>query len=274
MSCHDGPFRSRWPPVTISVVVPAERFTGHRHAPGHRGVFPERDRENHTRELCEHLDTDLVATDPFWVRLVSDERLLDIAELFVGPDIALFASHYISKPPFSGKPVLWHQDGAYWPLEPMHVVTLWLAVDESTAENGCMRVIPGSHHENLHELRQCDDIESVLGSESAVTVDESKAVDLVLSPGDVEVHHPNIMHGSNANTSPRRRCGLTIRYIPTSTRITSEEQPFVSALLLRGEPGVNVYQPVPTYVAGEHMPFTSAENLARRATTGDTGLPA
>ncbi|MFI7705122.1 phytanoyl-CoA dioxygenase family protein [Nonomuraea sp. NPDC049480] len=212
--------------------------------------------------LGEDLATELVAGDPFWVRLVSDDRLLDIAELFVGPDIALFASHYISKPPFSGMPVLWHQDGAYWPLEPMRVVTLWLAVDESTPENGCLRVIPGSHKDALHELRQRDDIDNVLGSESAVTVDESRAVDLVLSPGDVEVHHPNILHGSNANTSPRRRCGLTIRYIPTSTRITSEQQPFVSALLLRGDPGVNVYQPFPSYVAGEHMPFAGAEKQA------------
>ncbi|MEU4223625.1 phytanoyl-CoA dioxygenase family protein [Nonomuraea sp. NPDC026600] len=206
----------------------------------------------------EDLGTELVAGDPFWVRLVGDDRLLDIAELFLGPDLALFASHYISKPPFSGKAVLWHQDGAYWPLEPMRVITLWLAVDESTPENGCMRVIPGSHREALHELRQRDDIENVLGSESAVTVDESKAVDLVLSPGDVEVHHPNILHASNANTSPKRRCGLTIRYIPTSTRITGDEQPFVSALLLRGRPGANVYQPFPTYVEGEHLPFSGA----------------
>ncbi|MGN9843293.1 phytanoyl-CoA dioxygenase family protein [Nonomuraea sp. H19] len=216
----------------------------------------------HPDRLGEDLGTELVAGDPFWVRLVSDDRLLDLAQLFVGPDIALFASHYISKPPFSGKPVLWHQDGAYWPLEPMRVVTLWLAVDESTPENGCMRVIPGSHKEDLHELRQRDDIDNVLGSESAVTVDESKAVDLVLAPGDVEVHHPNILHASTANTSPKRRCGLTIRYIPTSTRITSEEQPFVSALLFRGDPGVNVYQPFPKYVEGEHMPFAGAGERA------------
>ncbi|MDP4503418.1 phytanoyl-CoA dioxygenase family protein [Nonomuraea turcica] len=217
---------------------------------------------NHPDRLGEDLATELVAGDPFWVRLVSDDRLLDLAELFVGPDIALFAAHYISKPPFSGMPVLWHQDGAYWPLEPMRVVTLWLAVDESTPDNGCVRVIPGSHKEDLHALRQRDDIDNVLGSESAVTVDESRAVDLVLSPGDVEVHHPNILHASNANTSPRRRCGLTIRYIPTSTRITSEQQPFVSALLLRGDPGVNVYQPLPRYVEGEHMPFAGAEKWA------------
>ena len=142
----------------------------------------------------------LVADDPFWVRLVSDERLVDIAEIFVGPDIALFASHYICKPPSDGHPVLWHQDGSYWPLEPMKVVTLWLAVDDSTPENGCMRVIPGTHTLDLQEMKPRTDIPNVLSSGiDPELVDESRAVDFVLKAGDVSVHHPNIIHGSNAN---------------------------------------------------------------------------
>ena len=84
----------------------------------------------------EQLWHTLVPGDPFWVRLISDDRLLDIAELFVGPNLAVFASHYISKPPYEGLPVLWHQDGSYWPLDPMEVVTLWLAIDRSAPENG------------------------------------------------------------------------------------------------------------------------------------------
>jgi phytanoyl-CoA hydroxylase len=207
--------------------------------------------QRHPELRGEDLGHQLVAKDPFWVRLVSDDRLLDIAAEFVGPDIALFASHYICKPPHTGRPVLWHQDGAYWPLEPMEVVTLWLAIDDSTRENGCLRVMPGTHRDDLHDLREREDVDSVLGSESAAEIDESLAVDLTLSAGDVEVHHPHIMHGSNANTSASRRCGLTIRYIPTSTRITSTEQPFPSAILLRGKPGVNVYQPWPEPIYGQ-----------------------
>jgi phytanoyl-CoA hydroxylase len=204
----------------------------------------------------EDLSHELVAKDAFWVRLISDPRLLEIAELFIGPDIALFASHYISKPPFSGQPVLWHQDGAYWPLDPMRVVTLWLAVDDSTTENGCLRVVPGSHKEELHELRDRDDVDSVLGSELAREVDEAMAVDLEMSKGSVDVHHPNIIHGSKANLSPNRRCGLTIRYIPTSTRILNDAD--AAAIHLRGELGVNSYQAKPTYVAGESFPFRGA----------------
>lgn len=203
-----------------------------------------------------------VKDDPFWLRLVGDDRLLDIAQLFTGPDIALFASHYICKPPYSGQPVLWHQDAAFWPLEPMQVVTLWLAIDGSTPENGCVRLIPGSHRGDVAAMRANTAVDNVLGEQIAAEVDECAAVDMVLAPGDVEVHHPNVVHGSNANTSPHRRCGLTIRYIPTSTRITAEEQPYPSAFLLRGGPGVNVYQPRPRYVAGEHFPFLGCQDWA------------
>ena len=110
----------------------------------------------------EQLGHTLMRDDPFWVRLISDDRLLDIAELFVGPNIALFASHYISKPPYDGQPVLWHQDGSFWPLDPMEVVTLWLAVDDSTPENGCMRVIPGTHTLDLQGMQPLTEVTNVL----------------------------------------------------------------------------------------------------------------
>jgi phytanoyl-CoA hydroxylase len=191
----------------------------------------------------EQLHHTLMAKDPFWVGLVGDDRLLDIAEIFLGPNIALFASHFISKPPEDGQPVLWHQDGSYWPLDPMEVTTLWLAVDDATPENGCMRVIPASHKTNLQKMNRRTDVANVLSSGiDSEFVDEHKAVDIELKAGDVSVHHPNLIHGSNPNTSTNRRCGLTIRYIPTSTRITSED-PWPTAFLLRGEPveGVNEY---------------------------------
>lgn len=216
----------------------------------------------------EQLGHSLMTNDAFWVRLVSDERLLDIAEKFIGPNIALFASHYISKPPFDGQAVLWHQDGSYWPLEPMDVVTLWLAVDDSLPENGCMRIIPGTQRMDLQEMQKNTSSPNVLNSEIAASfVDESAAVDLIIKKGGVSVHHPNIIHGSNANHSPMRRCGLTIRYIPASTRILTEgggltpEGRWPSAFLLRGEavPGVNDYNPRPIYVPGESMPFRGCE---------------
>lgn len=206
----------------------------------------------------ENLHHRLMWDDPFWVRLVSDPRLLDLVEPIIGPNIALFASHYISKPGGDGLPVLWHQDGSYWPLEPMEVVTAWLAVDDSTAENGCMRVLPGSHHGPMLAHHQHDQ-QAVLGTEiRPEDLDTSGAVDVELPSGGVSLHHPLLVHGSNPNHSPRRRCGLTIRYIPATTRITA---PDWTTFLLRGEPveGVNEYSPPPAYRPGDHYPGDLAE---------------
>jgi ectoine hydroxylase-related dioxygenase (phytanoyl-CoA dioxygenase family) len=142
----------------------------------------------------------------------------------------------------------------------MEVVTLWLAIDEAGSENGCMRVLPRTQHLRLlapEELMQQDDGKNVLGSGiDPANIDEAQAVDIVLKAGDVSVHHPNVFHGSNANTSARWRRGLTIRYIPSTTRIVTEKV-FPSAFMLRGHAvqGVNEYNPWPRYVEGQHMPF-------------------
>jgi ectoine hydroxylase-related dioxygenase (phytanoyl-CoA dioxygenase family) len=205
-------------------------------------------------------DHNRVRFDAFWLRVVSDPRLLDIAEAFIGPDIALFASSYFTKQPYTGVPVLWHQDGVFWPLEPMEVVTVWLAVDDSTPENGCLRVIPGTHKMDFKEWQAKKDVPNALEAQiDPRFVEEDKAVDLILKAGDVSIHHPNIIHGSNANVSPHRRCGLTVRYIPTSTRIV--HQPWSCQFLLRGNPveGINDYMPFPKYEEGVSMPFRGKE---------------
>ncbi len=129
----------------------------------------------------ENLHHRLVWKDAFWVRLLSDDRVLDYVEQIIGRNIALFASHYIAKPPSEGRAVLWHQDGSYWPLEPMEVVTAWLAINPSTPRNGCMRVIPGSHTMELKGVHRREDIPNVLNSEMpSEFVDETSAVDIVL----------------------------------------------------------------------------------------------
>lgn len=205
----------------------------------------------------EDLGHELARNDPFWIRLVSDPRLVDIGEMFLGPDLALFATHYICKPPLTGRRVSWHQDGAFWPLEPVEVITLWVAITDSTPENGCLRLVPGSHRSQLSEMRESSG-DNVLSAEIAVDVDESEAVDLVLAPGDVSVHHPAMHHASEPNTSDRWRRGLTIRYIPTTTRITDPAAG--SPFLVRGSApeGLNEFLDFPTFDPAEHMAFEGA----------------
>ena len=124
-----------------------------------------------------------------------------------------------------------------------------------------MRVIPGTHRSALQPLQRRTDIPNVLSSGMDDSlVDESRAVDVVLQAGDGAVHNPALIHGSNANRSSNRRCGLTIRYIPTTTRIKAEHWP--SAFFLRGKAveGINNYLPYPRYVEGEHLPFRGSES--------------
>jgi phytanoyl-CoA hydroxylase len=213
----------------------------------------------------EHLHHPLIRHDAFWVRLVSDPRLVDIAEFFLGPDLACFTAHYICKPAYDGQPVLWHQDGAYWKLEPMRALTVWLAIDESTTENGCLRMIPGSQSLPLSEPLSRSDRPNMLFSsvdDQLVTewAKERGVVDIELNPGDVSIHHPHLLHCSEANTSPRRRCGLDIGYIATSTRISSDGL-YLDPVLVRGaaRPGINKYRPLPRYSTTETIPFHGHE---------------
>lgn len=216
-------------------------------------------RARHPELPPEQLGYWLVPEDPFWLRLVSDSRLVDVAAAILGPDVALFAADYIAKPPRSGKKIAWHQDASYWGLEPMNVITLWVAYTASTPDNGCVRVIPGTQRMAL-QARDPDRTEAgvMLGGMDQSLVREDLAVDFVLAPGDVSVHHPLILHGSDANASDVWRRGGTYQYIPTSTRVTRADWP---VFLLRGEDKANVnrYRARPRYVAGRHMPFRGCE---------------
>ena len=215
--------------------------------------------ERHPDIRPEKFGHGMLVSDPFMHRLVGDDRLVDIVEQFIGRDIAMWAAHYIAKPPHHGQKVLWHQDGTYWPLEPMEVTTIWLAASESTRENGCLRVIPGTQNNRLlsrGELVEVPDGKNVLASGIHPSqIDDSHVVDIELAPGDVSVHNPRIFHSSESNTSDKWRIGLTLRYIPTSTLCTRAGH---EAILVRGapQPGVrNEYARRPVFDRAKHMPF-------------------
>lgn len=207
----------------------------------------------HLELLCQKQSnlTNLYAAplkdDPVWAKIVAEERLLNIAEIFIGSDIALFGANYVVKWAGDKKPALWHQDAPNWKLEPLEAVTLWIAIDDSTAENGCLKIIPGSHKSGLHELQPAVQTPNIFGWQTdAKHVEEEKAVDIVLKAGDVSVHHPKVIHGSGVNNSNTRRAGMSIRYIPAATCIANNS-PWSNALLLRGRAHLNInhYQKFP-----------------------------
>ncbi|MGQ0650700.1 MAG: phytanoyl-CoA dioxygenase family protein [Betaproteobacteria bacterium] len=155
-----------------------------------------------------------------WLReLFLSAAFVDVAGQILGPDVALFTSYAISKPPGDGLPVAWHQDAAFFPIEPMRTFTLWLAVDDADRENGCMQVLRGSHRARLVQPHVVDASgETVLALQLPGPA-AGEAVDVEVPAGWYSVHDPYIVHGSPPNRSARRRCGITIKYVPTSIRL-------------------------------------------------------
>lgn len=219
--------------------------------------YPETD-----PELLEHW---FMRDDPFWLSLCAHDKLIDIAGAFLGVhDIALFASHYVVKMGQTGKAIHWHQDGSYWPLEPMEVISLWLAVDDSTVDNGCMQVVPYSHSDGLSvtNLSSDDFNRNVAESEDKVHLTEaqiSSIKNVELKAGSISIHHPMLIHGSLANHSEKRRAGLTLRYIPSTTKVIEDPQDIDgkasgSVYLMRGERrAVNRYREIPHFDETKHF---------------------
>lgn len=192
-------------------------------------------------ERPEHMDVPHL-TDPALFEWLLDADVLDLVESLIGPDIALFSSHFICKPAGDGKPVPWHQDAHFWrdTIAPAgDAITVWLAIDPSTVENGCLRVIPGSH---LAAVEHQGNADSFFNQETSV--DESLAVDVELERGACSVHAAMLVHGSPPNRSSLRRCGYTMRYMPTTVRFLKGGAHNVYLARGRDHAG-NTYAPVP-----------------------------
>ncbi|MFK7967165.1 MAG: phytanoyl-CoA dioxygenase family protein [Burkholderiaceae bacterium] len=178
----------------------------------------------HSRLLEKHPEFDqycpaLLDLAPGFLPFCGQSEVLDAVAQLIGPDIALWNSSFFAKPAGVGKRTPWHQDGEYWPIVPLATCTAWLAIDESTTENGCLRVIKGSHKDR--RLRAHNTLPAgteVLTQElDAREFDESQAVDIELKPGQFSLHDVYLLHGSEPNQSQRSRRGMTMRFMPTSS---------------------------------------------------------
>jgi phytanoyl-CoA hydroxylase len=169
------------------------------------------------REWLDALpDTGAIRTAPLELlgSLVEEPALVKLAESALGGSADAFGCTFIVKPARIGLPARWHQDGDPWEARGIrHAVSLGVAIDASTEENGCLRVIPGSHRLPSKPLRPITDPPNVFGVEiDPMLVDETLAVAVPLAPGDVSLHVPTLIHGSDANRSDTPRTTLVIRY--------------------------------------------------------------
>ena len=171
---------------------------------------------------------------PFVDEIARSPAVTDAVAKLLGPDLLALDCPFFIKEPKTRSFVSWHQDLHYWGLEGEEEVTAWIALSPATVESGCMRFIAGTQDQRV-EHNDTFDEENLLtrGQELAVKVDESKAVEIELQPGEMSLHHGRVFHASHPNSSDDRRIGLAIRYIPT--RMTQIEGANMAAILVRGE---------------------------------------
>lgn len=175
--------------------------------------------------------------------LVMDGRILDLVEDLLGPNLVCMMTHYFSKQPGDGKQVSWHQDASYWHLTPSKVVTVWLAIDDVDESMGPMRVIAGSHlHGQIGFEHSTAEENNILGQTVTNPEDFGNPVSFVMKAGQISMHTDLLLHGSEPNRSDRRRCGLTLRYMPPDVR--GRDPKHQQAIIARGKDPSGYWQHV------------------------------
>ena len=153
-------------------------------------------------------------------QIVTHDALLDVVESILGDDILVYGTLVLAKQPHDLRYASWHQDSFYSGLHLTPSTTAWIALTPSHQGNGCMRVIPGSHrlgsldHENIAD----DHMLNRRGERVKTDVDESKAIDVVLKPGEISLHESTLVHGSTPNKSDEPRLGFIVRFVTSQMR--------------------------------------------------------
>lgn len=190
-----------------------------------RHAFSELEEEFGT-EYTKYSLHNVHQTYPWVMALTTHPRVLQVVKAVLGRDVILLDSRFICKYPTldSDKAddelpyVAWHQDMRYWGIDGGPVLSVWLALDDSLQENGALQVIPGTHHSGMLPHRQAVRPGNMLSVNQEIPEELVQVEEAVLCPllaGQMSVHDGLLVHASDPNTSPRRRCGFVIRYVPT-----------------------------------------------------------
>lgn len=166
--------------------------------------------------------------------IVHDPAVLDVIEDLLGPDILLYNTAVWIKEPGDLKFVGWHQDCAYYPLDPPTHVTAWISLTDSVEENGNVKFLVGSHTGGLMGHTADGGTSSLLSQGQSIHRDFDGGLirSMPLLPGQMSLHHAHAVHYSEPNRSDRRRIGFGMNFIPTSVRGSGSVRH--SAMLVRG----------------------------------------
>lgn len=151
--------------------------------------------------------------------LLTEPRIVACVQDLLGENVVGWGSHFFCKMPGDGKVVSWHQDSSYWPLSESKTVTVWLAIDDADVENACMKFLPGTHTLGHVTYRLSEEDEANVLNQTVDNIEQyGEPVYDELRAGQMSMHSDLLLHGSEANQSKRRRCGLTLRYCSMEVR--------------------------------------------------------
>jgi hypothetical protein len=157
---------------------------------------------------------------PLLDEVTHNSKILDAVQSLIGENILVCGTTLFIKNPNEQGFVSYHQDAKYIGLEPLNWVTAWVAITDSNEKNGCMRMWSGSHKDKLKEHDQKFNEGNLLTRGQTVkNVPKEKTTSLILEAGQMSLHHPTVVHGSELNKSNDRRIGFVIQsYIGTNVK--------------------------------------------------------
>ena len=149
---------------------------------------------------------------PLLDEVTHNPKILNAVESLIGVNILVCGTTLFIKNPNEKGFVSYHQDAKYIGLEPFNWVTAWVAITDSNEHNGCMRMWAGSHKDNLKQHDQKFNEGNLLTRGQTVKdVPIEETTPLILTAGQMSLHHPTVVHGSDLNKSDDRRIGFVIQ---------------------------------------------------------------
>jgi len=184
---------------------------------------------------------DIIHLHPSFLKLALLPKLLDVIEDLVGPNIEIQHCKINWKPPEKGAgEVKWHQDFPYLPHTNHDLCAAFFVLDKTTPENGCMRVIPGSH--KLGQLKHVDENGKLLRYVNDENFDQAhcEPVDLLLEAGDISIHHVLTLHSSYPNQSDNPRCGIIYEFRSADAMQIGGGFTKTTGVVVRGRPSQTI----------------------------------